>query len=165
MVGHLRHLCAVNMTNTPLFSAIGLAILGLGVTVCCTPSPKGVPGVNLGAPSIGWSHKNEEQRFGHMAAAVDPQMHAMFKKYDSSYGESFECKTCHGSKAELVDWKMPSDDLYALPKENTLQSSLEYDTEVTNFMMGEVTPALKKLLNTGSGAPVEASCFSCHPVE
>jgi hypothetical protein len=151
------------MTNAPLFSAIGLAILGVGL-VGCTPSPKGVPGVNLGAPSIAWSQKNEEQRFGHMAAAVNPQMHAMFKKYDASYGESFNCKTCHGDDAELVDWKMPNENLYALPKENTVQSSLEYDTDVTNFMM-EVTPALKKLLNTGEGAPVAVSCFSCHPAE
>lgn len=156
------------MTHVPLFSAIRLATLGFGllplVVASCTPSPKDVPGVNLGAPEIGWSHKNQEQRYGHMAAAVNPQMHALFTEYDDSYADSFNCKTCHGDNAELIDWKMPNENLYALPKENTLQSSLEYDTEVTNFMM-EVTPALKKMLNTGAGDPVEVSCFSCHPAE
>lgn len=156
------------MTNASLLSAIGLAALGLGlaspVLTSCTPSPKDVPGVNLGAPSIGWSHKNQEQRLGHMAAVVNPQMRAMFIKYDKSYADSFDCKTCHGDNAELVNWKMPNEDLYPLPKEDTLQSSLEYDDEITNFMM-EVTPALKKMLNTGTGSPVQASCFSCHPVD
>jgi cytochrome c553 len=130
----------------------------------CTPSPKGVPGVNLGAPELAWSAKNHEQRFGHMAAQVQPQMHALFKKYDASYAETFTCQTCHGDNAELVDWKMPNPSLYALPTEDTLQSSMEYDEKVTSFMM-EVTPAMKKLLNTGAGDPVAVSCFTCHPVE
>lgn len=134
-----------------------VAILG------CTPSPKG-PGVNLGAPEIAWSAKNHEQQYGHMAAQVQPQMKALFVKYSSAY-KDFNCQTCHGKNAELVDWKMPNPDIYPLPKENTLQESLDYDSDATNFMMADVTPALKTLLNTGAGAPTTVNCFSCHPAE
>jgi cytochrome c553 len=141
-----------------LVAPLVVAILG------CTPSPKGVPGVNMGAPEIAWSAKNREQRFGHMAAQVQPQMHALFEKYDAEYGKTFTCQTCHGEDAELVDWRMPNPNLYGLPKEDTLQASMEYDQEVTSFMM-EVTPAMKKLLNTGAGEPVAVSCFTCHPEE
>jgi len=142
-----------------LAAPVLVAILG------CTPSPKNVPGVNLGAPEIAWSEKNEEQRFGHMAAQVTPQMKALFEKYDSSYGDSFTCQTCHGERAELVGWKMPNPDISPLSKENTLQESLEYDADVTNFMMADVTPALKTLLNTGTGKPTTVNCFSCHTAE
>src|SRR5690606_31333550 len=111
----------------------------------CTPSPKNLPGENLGAPEITWSEKNEKQRFGHMAAQVTPQMKALFEKYDSSFGGNFNCQTCHGKNAELVNWRMPNPEISSLSKENTLQESLDYDAEMTNFMMAEVTPALKTL--------------------
>lgn len=159
MAGHLPSIAPGLMKQESLLAAsLLVAVFG------CTPAPKAVPGVSMGAPEIAWSAKNTEQRFGHMAAQVQPQMHAMFKKYDSSYAETFTCQTCHGENAELVDWKMPNPDLYALPKENTLQASLEYDQEVTSFMM-EITPVMKTLLNTGAGQPTSVSCFACHPVE
>jgi hypothetical protein len=139
------------------------ACLGLAFLAGCAPSK--VPGIDLGAPSIAWKDKNPEQRFGFMAAAVEPQMEAIFVKHDKAYGRGFDCATCHGEDGETVDWKMPNDDLYALPKEGTMEASMEFDEDVTKFMADDVTPALKRMLNEGHGGPTEVSCFSCHPAE
>lgn len=135
------------------------------VSTACAPPASDVPGIDLGAPDIGWARKNQEQRFGFMAAQVQPRMHALFEGYDEGYAEDFSCQLCHGEDAERIDWRMPNENLFALPLENTLETSLEYDAEMTNFMSSEVTPALKEMLNTGLGEPVVANCLSCHPAE
>jgi cytochrome c553 len=124
-----------------------------------------VPGVDLGAPDIAWKAKNPEQKSGFMAAAVEPRMEALFVKHDKSYARSFNCATCHGDNGESVDWEMPNPALYALPKEDTVKASTEYDEDVTKFMVDSVTPELKKMLNEGHGGTTEVSCFSCHPAE
>jgi hypothetical protein len=135
-----------------------------GVSACASEGK--VPGVDLGSPEVSWKAKNDEQRLGFMAAAVQPQMEALFVKHDKSYAKNgFTCETCHGAKGELIDWKMPNPDIYALPKENTLEASKEYDEDVTKFMAEDVTPALEKMLNAGHGGSTQTSCFSCHPAE
>ncbi len=131
---------------------------------CSSGNPKS-PGVDLGAPDVRWAEKNYEQRMGFMAAQVNPIMHKVFADDDASYKESFSCETCHGSQPELVNYRMPNPELYALPKDDPIGESMEYDEDVSNFMMSEVTPALQKLFDTGHGSKTKANCFSCHPVE
>lgn len=139
--------------------------VALSMIPACAPPKSDVPGISLGAPDVGWSRKNPEQRFGFMAAQVQPRMHALFEAYDDGYAEDFSCQLCHGEDAERIDWKMPNENLFALPADRPLEASREYDEEMTEFMASEVTPALKQMLNTGLGEPVATSCFSCHPTE
>lgn len=124
-----------------------------------------MPGIDLGAPEVSWKVKNDEQRFGFMAARVHPGMRAVFAEYDDSYADDFECQICHGEAPELVDWAMPSADVYALPAEDPIGTTMEDDEEVGNFMMGDVMPALQEMFNQGEGGPTKVSCFTCHPKE
>lgn len=144
-------------------SVMVIANLAIG---CGKSDPK-TPGLEgLGAESVAWSQKNEEQKYGYMAAIVHPEMQAIFASYDDSYEDDFTCGTCHGEDAELIDYKMPAEGvIFALPAKNTIEESMDYDEEVTNAMMSLVTPGLKKMLDHGSGPKTEVNCFSCHPTE
>jgi hypothetical protein len=134
----------------------------LAASACSTPDPKN-PGIDLGAPNVRWADKTKEQRFGFMAGRVEPMMKQLFIANDSSYSD-FGCATCHGANMDLVDYKMPAD-IYPLPEEETISESMDYDEEVTQFMMKKVVPATKDLFNRGHGTETKVSCFTCHPTE
>lgn len=138
------------------------AATALLCAACSAGDPKS-PGIDLGAPDVAWSEKDREQRMGFMAARFHPKMQAIFKEYDDSF-DGFRCQGCHGEDMDLVDYKMPGD-IYALPTENTLAESRDYDEEVTEFMVKEVMPATEALFNQGAGAPTKVTCFTCHPKE
>lgn len=151
-----------NVASTLLWSSL---LLGAALVACGQSNPKS-PGLeNMGAPEISWADKNTEQRFGFMAAVVHPKMGQMFGEYHAMFKTSFTCETCHGKNPDLIDYKMPSDELYALPKENTLEESNEYDAAATEFMLKVVTPKLQEMLNQGEGPKTQVTCFSCHPVD
>lgn len=140
-----------------------LCTVAFFASACDQPEAK-PPAINLGSPSIAWSEKNHEQRTGFMAAAITPVIKELFVEYDDSFETEFTCETCHGENAELVDYKMPNPDLIELPAEDTLESALEDDEEVANFMM-KVTGELKTMLNQGHGSDTKTNCFSCHTAE
>lgn len=143
-----------------------LSIGALIAVIACGKSDPKTPAIEgMGAPGVAWSIKSEEQKFGYMAAVVHPEMQAVFASYDDGYATDFTCATCHGDDAELVDYKMPSEVLYRLPKDNTIEAAMEYDEEVTNAMMAKVTPAMKKLLERGDGPKTKVTCLSCHMAE
>ncbi|MEN9580372.1 MAG: hypothetical protein RJA70_3381 [Pseudomonadota bacterium] len=146
----------------PLYLSVFIA----GVAAACGQSDPKTPGLEgMGAPGISWAAKNKSQQYGYMAAVVHPEMQKVFASYDDSYAEEFTCETCHGSDAELRDYKMPNDEIYSLPAENTIAEALDYDEDVTNAMMAKVVPGLKKLLDQGEGTKATVDCFSCHVKE
>jgi hypothetical protein len=154
----------IMMVRPLSFLALACTLFALG---CGQSNPKS-PGLeNMGSPGIAWSEKSTQQRMDFMAGVFHPKTHALFEQYDASYKgrDKFTCETCHGSEPELVDFKMPSDSLFALPLENTLAESTEYDADVTKFMQEKLTPAVAELLNQGEGPKTQVSCFSCHPVD
>lgn len=130
---------------------------------CSATREAASPGVDLGATGVSWAAKNREQQFGFMAAQVHPVMMQVFLEYDSGY-EGFGCGDCHGTDMELIDYKMPQEGLYALPSEGAYDDALEFDEEISAFMLAKVTPALQRLYDMGEGPRQEATCFSCHPV-
>ena len=127
-----------------------------------TPAAKS-PGVDIGSTGVSWAAKNREQKFGFMAGQVHPVMMQVFMDYDDGY-DRFGCEDCHGADMELIDYKMPQDGLYALPREGAYDDALEFDEEISAFMIAKVTPALQRLYDMGEGPRQEATCFSCHPV-
>lgn len=153
------------MTYTTSKYALALLLSAAASIAACSPVKSNTPGIDLGAPEIRWADKNQEQRFGYMAARVEPTMEKLFGEFSASYKESFSCETCHGAEPELVDYKMPSPDVYALPKDDPIGATMSDDEEIGNFMMGEVTPTLQKLFDKGHGTKTKVTCFSCHPVE
>jgi hypothetical protein len=148
------------------FSLAATTVLASSVLLLCGCSGVSkVPGIDLGAPDITWVDKNQEQRFGFMAARVHPGMQAVFAEYDDSYADDFTCQTCHGLDPERVDYKMPSEDLYPLPRDNAIGATMEDDPEVGNFMMGKVVPSLQTMFSEGHGGATKVNCFTCHPAE
>jgi hypothetical protein len=155
-------------TSTLRRATTGLVLAALGLVGCGEKAPAAkakIPELDMGAPGTSWADKSREQRLGFMAGVVHPRMKKLFVEYDDGSYDGFACETCHGSKMEFVDYKMPTDYIMGLSRENTLEASREYDEKVTDFMVSKVLPELKKMLNSGAGPETKVSCFSCHPEE
>lgn len=147
-------------SRTVLGVALGFALLA---GACTKPKGSQTPGVPLGGMGVSWADKNDEQKFGFMAAQVLPVLAEVFQDYDSGYA-GFGCADCHGDNLEQVDYAMPTDGLYALPLDNPYENALDFDDEISEFMMVKVTPALQRLFDMGEGPRQKATCFSCHPI-
>lgn len=153
------------MTNglSTSFVLSALVVLGAALTAACSdPKMANSPGIDLGAPGTAWSSKNREQKFGFMAAQVHPKMEEIFINFDPD-NRPFFCEDCHSDAMEQIDFKMPTDAIYALPKAGPLDDAMDWNEETAVFMLGKVTPLLNKLLNEGDGPPTEVTCFNCHP--
>lgn len=152
------------MRNVAPSLCFSVFVAALGAA-CGQSDPK-TPGLEgMGAPGIAWADKNPSQKYGYMAAVVHPQMQEVFASYDDDYASNFTCETCHGTDAELRDYKMPNDQIYALPAKDYIAEALDYDEEVTNAMMSKVVPGFKKLMDQGEGTQTKVDCFSCHVKE
>lgn len=117
-----------------------------------------------------WAHMDRKQRKRYMGKTVLPEMAKLFQGFNAQEFNKFTCQTCHGSNwtDPAVDFKMPNS-LYPLPKDNPVQAAMEYDAEVTAFMMEQVVPQMAHLLGktpydpaTGTG---DFGCFNCHAME
>ena len=160
-----RSLQRRSLPEAPL-GALSLAVGLLGAASLLACAPRGAaesPGIELGAPGTTWAAKNNEQRFGFMAAKVHPAMIQVFSEYDSELA-NFQCSNCHGTRMEQIDYAMPNLGLYSLPPDRPYDDAIDYDSQIAVFMMTKVTPKLQELLNQGEGPPTKVSCFSCHPV-
>jgi hypothetical protein len=141
---------------------LALALLPLASGACSDPKAPNEVGINLGAPDTAWAAKNKEQKFGWMAAQVHPKMQKLFIDYNPR-NRPFTCEDCHSDAMEQIDFKMPTDSLYSLPKDGPLDDAIDYDAEISLFMVSKVTPLLNQLMNTGEGPKTEVTCFNCHP--
>jgi hypothetical protein len=154
------------MTNItlkrPCIALLALALFPLALGACSDPKAPNEVGINLGAPDTAWAAKNKEQKFGWMAAQVHPKMQQLFIDYDPD-NKPFTCEDCHSDVMEQIDFKMPTDSLYALPPAGPLDDAIEFDAEISLFMVSKVTPLLNKLLNSGDGPKTVVTCFNCHP--
>lgn len=151
--------------------ARGVAGVLVLAALACGGSKKGAQDpsaseANEPSHSTPWKDKSREQRMDWMGLAVFPKMRALFMEHDPESSQ-FDCQTCHGKNMEMVDFKMPNQ-LFSLPKENTLDWARDYDADTTRFMVDEVVPEMAKLLDmppydadTGKGF----GCFGCHQAE
>ena len=117
--------------------------LGLLLTACTAPREPETPGIPLGAPGLSWAAKNTEQRFGFMAAQVHPAMAQLFLEYKPDYYEGFTCSNCHGAEMEQIDYSMPNQSLYSLPKARPYDDAIDFDSAIAVFMMTKVTPSCR----------------------
>jgi hypothetical protein len=140
-----------------------LSLCALSVGACAAPKGADTPGIPLGAPGLTWASKNDEQRFGFMAAQVHPRMQKLFQEYKPESYAEFSCSNCHGAGMEQIDYAMPNQSLYALPKAKPYDDAIDFDSPIAVFMMTKVTPALQELFNAGEGEPTKVTCFNCHP--
>lgn len=121
-----------------------------------------------GAPGVKWADKTFDQRKEWMGIEVMPKMKALFKEYDEAQFKGFNCNTCHGDDAKDRNFAMPSDSIYPLPTDDPITAAMEYDEEVTKFMMERVVPETAALLDMEAYNPETGEgfgCFGCHPTE
>ena len=125
--------------------------------------------VEPGAPGVPWAEKTFKQRQEFMGITFMPAMKTSFKAHDEAAFQGFKCQTCHGDDMKERNFEMPSDSIYPLPKENTIEAAMEYDEEITKFMVEKVVPEAAALIGeepydpaTGQG---HFGCFECHPAE
>ena len=130
--------------------------------LACSQKGAEAPGIPLGAPGTAWASKNDEQRFGYMAAQVHPVMSKLFIDYDAD-NVGFTCSNCHGENMEQIDYAMPNESLYAMPSDRPYDDAIDFDAKIAVFMMTKVTSTMQDLFNRGDGAPTKVTCFTCHP--
>lgn len=119
-----------------------------------------------GAPGVPWAQKKRQQREDWMGLEVLPQMKALFIEEDAEGYADFQCQVCHGDDMEIVGFEMPSASLFALSPTDPVGAAMEYDEEVTDFMVAKVVPKMAALLSTEPFDPESQSgfgCFGCHP--
>lgn len=121
-----------------------------------------------GAPGVAWADKTFKQRQEYMGIVFLKAQKKSFKAHDEAQFSGFKCQTCHGDDMKEQNFAMPSDSLYPLNPENPVEAAMEYDEEITKFMVEQVVPESAKLLDmepynpeTGQGF----GCFGCHPKE
>ncbi len=120
-----------------------------------------------GAPSVKWADKTWDQKKEWMGIEVYPKSKAWFQEYDANHYKAFTCETCHGEDAKANKYEMPTDSIYPLPKEGTIEAAMAYDEKVTKFMIEKVVPETAKLLDMepNDGSNNGFGCFGCHPTE
>ncbi|MEM6294547.1 MAG: hypothetical protein AAGA54_24955 [Myxococcota bacterium] len=121
-----------------------------------------------GAPGVTWADKTFKQRQEHMGIVFFPKMKKMFKAHDETTYKGFKCQTCHGDDMKERNFAMPTDSIFPLDPNDPITASMDYDEEVTKFMMEQVVPEAAAMLDmepfnpeTGQGF----GCFGCHPTE
>jgi hypothetical protein len=149
---------------------LAAAALVLGGFACggSSPSAQDPAAAGAGKSELQWKDKTHEQRMDWMGLQVFPKMKGVFTEFDADRFSGFACQTCHGEQMEMVDFQMPSNELYALSRKDTLKSAREYDAKVTDFMVGTVLPKMAELLDTQPYDRETKSgfgCFGCHPME
>ena len=115
-----------------------------------------------------------EQRVTFMKKVITPKMKVVFQEYDARKFKRVDCATCHGKDGKSRDFKMPSNDIHALPgSPEAFQAKLKEEPtwpKWAKFMSEQVTPQVATLLGKphfDPKKPVEGafSCTGCHKLE
>ncbi|MBL4689551.1 MAG: hypothetical protein JKY37_33495 [Nannocystaceae bacterium] len=122
-----------------------------------------------GAPGVAWADKTFDQKKTWMGVEVFPKMKASFQGHDAATYKKFTCATCHGDDGKEKGYKMPSDSIYPLNPKDPITAAMDYDEDVTKFMMDKVVPEMVGMLEGVEGYsaanPTGFGCMSCHPSE
>ena len=166
------------------FVAVGISACDKGATPAApadaTPATPATPDAEAaapeaggddtepGAPGVKWADKTFKQRQEYMGITFLKVMKKSFKAHDEASFSGFKCQTCHGDDMKEKNFAMPSDSLLPLNGEKPVEMAMEFDEEITKFMIEQVVPESAKLLDmepfnpeTGQGF----GCFGCHPKE
>jgi hypothetical protein len=139
--------------------------------------PLGVHSANaklVGPPEVAWKDMNAKQKRAYMKGAVQPKMKEVFQAFDAQKFAKFTCETCHGKDGADRKYKMPSNDIHALPNTaETFQAKMKKEPtwpKFTEFMSQKVEPAMGTLLDVPVFDPKKPikgafSCGNCHKLE
>ncbi|MBV1859955.1 MAG: hypothetical protein KUG77_16200 [Nannocystaceae bacterium] len=121
-----------------------------------------------GAPGVKWADKSFKQRQEYMGITFLKAQKKSFKAHDEAAFSGFKCQTCHGDDMKETNFAMPTDSLLPLDAKDPVGVAMEFDEEITKFMVEQIVPEAAQLLDmepynpeTGQGF----GCFGCHPTE
>ncbi|MDB4980397.1 MAG: hypothetical protein JWM82_1149 [Myxococcales bacterium] len=154
-----------------VLSVLSGAMLAGGVLVSNVPPAHAKV---VGPPDVAWKDMSFKDQKAYMKTAVVPKMKPIFQEFDAKKFAKFTCQTCHGEDGPDRKYKMPSNDIHALPntKEGFEAMMKKEPTwpKWTEFMAKKVEPAMGTLLNMpvfNPAKPVEGAfgCAKCHKLE
>lgn len=128
----------------------------------------GAQSTEPGAPGVKWADKTFKQRQEYMGITFLKAMKKSFKAHDEAAFSGFKCQTCHGDDMKETNFAMPTDSLLPLDAEKPVEMAMEFDEEITKFMVEQVVPESAKLLDMEPYNPATGQgfgCFGCHPKE
>jgi len=115
-----------------------------------------------------WGALTWEGRHDSMTWVVLPSMARLFQQIQGTEYPEMSCRTCHGSDAEAVAYRMP----HGLPPldPNRMPDPLERSPRghMAKVMADEVMPLMVQLLEVPAYDPATKKgfgCFGCHPTQ
>jgi len=154
-----------------LSSILGTAVLLL---ILMPVGVRPAQGKAVGPPQVAWKDMTFDQKKAYMKEAVTPTMKPIFQAFDKKKFKTVNCQTCHGEDGADRKFKMPSNDIHALPNtKEGFEAKLKTEPtwpKWTEFMAQKVEPAMGKLLDIpvfDPKKPVEGAfgCNRCHKLE
>ncbi len=124
-----------------------------------TPAPATPPPSADG--KIDWKTMTKEQKSDHMKKVFMPKMAELLKGYDGKKWQNVTCATCHGEGAKLGKFVMPNPKLPTLSFTDGFKKHMTKDAKMTKFMMEQVTPTARELLNQPAFDPAAHTGFGC----
>ncbi len=127
-----------------------------------TEHPSAIAALGLTPPEVPWDQMSGADREMYMVGKVQPIMEEVFRTHDPERYPEIQCETCHGADMRELEFRMPSQRMYRIPREGTpaYQAMLDNFGPTVRFMKEEVTPKMAAIM----GQP-DLSCASCHPTE
>jgi len=147
--------------------------LSAAIANAADPPPPAAPAVKPAADAkkIDWAKMTVAEKKKHMKTVVLPSMKKLFVEFDAKHYKSMTCATCHGKKAAVVKFKMPSAELPKLPQPTDREGFMalqQKKPEVAKFMGTKVKPTMASLLSLEEWEPNKPNgfgCYNCHTKE
>lgn len=150
-------------------AGLATAILVLLAAAAVAPAARAKEG-----PPKPWTEMSFKEKKSYMKTAVVPGMKPIFQGFDAKKFKSFTCVTCHGADGIERKYKMPSNDIHALPNTpEAFQAMMKKEAgwaKWTDFMVKKVEPSMGKLLDVAIYDPKKPdesafACKNCHKLE
>jgi len=125
-------------------------------------------------PPKPWKEMSYKEKKSYMRTAVMPALKPVFKAFDAKKFKTFQCDTCHGKDGAERKYKMPSNDIHALPNTpedfQAMMKKMPEWPKWTDFMVKSVEPAMGKVLGVAIYNPEKPdenafACKNCHKLE
>lgn len=117
------------------------------------------------SPQMEFDEMMAGERMEYMKSTVLPKMKAVFQAGDPKEFAEVNCKTCHGSRAEKGNFKMPNEEILPLDASDGFADEAKAHPAMMKFMGEKVVPEMAALLGESPYNPETHEgfgCFGCH---
>lgn len=146
----------------PVVAEPGVQAESASAPVAEAPSAQEAPAA---APQKKFDDMMAGERMEYMKSTVLPKMKAVFQAGDPKEFAEVSCKTCHGSRAEKGNFKMPNEEILPLDVSDGFADEAKAHPEMMKFMGEKVVPEMAALLGESPYNPETHQgfgCFGCH---